>query len=1081
MSNSRFLVTKTKIVVPRRRNQLLTRRHLLDQFQEMLSFKCINIAAPAGYGKTSLLIDAAHQLDLPVCWFAIDSLDNEPSRFFSHFLGAIAQTFPQFEAGSPGLLPPQDKALSSAVTPVVNAIYDHIQEHFLLVLDDFHLITNPEIIAFVDQFLMFVDENCHLVITSRELVTLPSVLLLAGRAELGGIGAEDLAFTPNEIQALVEQNYNTQLSDAAAAELARATGGWITGLLLSAQTVWQNVVNRMQLAHHSGVSVYDYLTGQVFNQQPKSVQDFLLKTSLLEAFNAELCQAVFGPPNYPDGYTWPALMQLVMQNHLFVVQLNDQGLWLRYQHLFQEFLQNKIFTENPALATEILQKLARVYASHGEWEKAYHLHQRLGTAATATELVAQAGDALITAGRFKLLGNWIDALESDALNRQPLLLAQRGYVAAMLGNVQHGKLLLDRAVGALELNGNGLHLAKTLVWRAGVNRLLGNPLAALTDVEKSLKLTDAASKSMELTAMALRAKGQFLHSDRAVNESIIAFEQALKIYKSLGNPEETARVYLETGVSYMSAGRYEKARRYYGIAEKYFQSTDNRVRLADLYNNWGVLHHLTGDCLLAITTLEKALTMARQSGYTRIEAYSLCGVGDIFTDLEALDAADSAYTLALQPAIQADDQFLRLYLELVKARQARLKENFSQAETLLDYATQLAPKTDNSYEAGLLAQEAGQLALAQKQFDMAVTYLQTAIAHLHGDGLRLERAKTSLHLAMAHHAAKRHQEAITHVVAAMDDVAPLENIFPLAVTARPLLSLLKKSKKAHELATNPQFERLLHQIDAFNDSLPALLKDIRRQSLAVQFVAPRLVVRALGPTEVLQNDAPVANEDWLSQRRAREVFFFLLSTTEGYSREAIGLELWPESSQNELKIQFKNTIYRLRRALGKEIILYDADLDRYSFNRQLDYEYDVEQFTKHLAEAKAAASPPAKIEALNAAIDLYRGPYLPDMEQTWVLPKRQHLSYLYVQANLQVARYHLETGHPNAALPPCWNILQEDPCHETTHRMVMTIHAKTGNRAAVVRQFEQCRKALNEEVGAPVSPQTLQLYQQLIR
>ncbi len=257
-------------------------------------------------------------------------------------------------------------------------------------------------------------------------------------------------------------------------------------------------------------------------------------------------------------------------------------------------------------------------------------------------------------------------------------------------------------------------------------------------------------------------------------------------------------------------------------------------------------------------------------------------------------------------------------------------------------------------------------------------------------------------------------------------------------------------------------------------------KNIRRQSLVVQFAPPALEVRALGPTAVLQNDLPVTRMEWLKQRRVRDVFFLLLAAPNSLSRESIGLELWPEIDPGELKAKFKNTIYMLRRALGSETVFYDRDLGHYGFNRQLDYEYDVELFEKHLAEARSAPSEPAKIVALNAAIDLYRGPYLPEVEQTWVLPKRQRLSHMYVQANHQLASYQLKAGYPNVALPPCWRILQEDPCHEPTHRLIMTIHAKTGNRAGIVRQFERCCQILRDEVGTAVSPQTLKLYHQLV-
>jgi DNA-binding SARP family transcriptional activator len=221
----------------------------------------------------------------------------------------------------------------------------------------------------------------------------------------------------------------------------------------------------------------------------------------------------------------------------------------------------------------------------------------------------------------------------------------------------------------------------------------------------------------------------------------------------------------------------------------------------------------------------------------------------------------------------------------------------------------------------------------------------------------------------------------------------------------------------------------------------------------------------------------VAAAEWQNQKRVREFFFCLLAHPDGLTKEAIGLIFWPDSLLAQLKLQFKNTIYRLRFALGPDVILFDED--RYWFNRVLDYEYDVESMGKHLERGRSLVRAEEKIAAFQAAARLYKGPFLPEISGTWAEPERERLRQGYVEAMLALARLHLERGDASTTLAHCQKLLQDDGCLEDAHRLAMRAYAALGNRAAVTRQFERCRQALLEEIDAPPSPQTEQLYETL--
>ena len=118
---------------------------------------------------------------------------------------------------------------------------------------------------------------------------------------------------------------------------------------------------------------------------------------------------------------------------------------------------------------------------------------------------------------------------------------------------------------------------------------------------------------------------------------------------------------------------------------------------------------------------------------------------------------------------------------------------------------------------------------------------------------------------------------------------------------------------------------------------------------------------------------------------------------------------------------------------------------------------------------------------VRSALTLYAGDYLPDVDQEWVVPIREHLYQLYVEAMLNLALYHLEQQEYRSALQWTQQLLEEDPCHEEAHRVAMRAYAGLGNRSGVARQFQICRDALWEQVQVPPSPQTLTLYERLVQ
>ncbi len=214
-------------------------------------------------------------------------------------------------------------------------------------------------------------------------------------------------------------------------------------------------------------------------------------------------------------------------------------------------------------------------------------------------------------------------------------------------------------------------------------------------------------------------------------------------------------------------------------------------------------------------------------------------------------------------------------------------------------------------------------------------------------------------------------------------------------------------------------------------------------------------------------------------KSVRDLFFYFLFNQDALTKEQIGEALWPETDEPQaLKARFKDEIYRLRRAVGRNVIVFDEVY--YRFNRTLDYEYDVEAFDAYVTRARRARESAKRIEWLQKAVDLVQGPYLNEVDALWVIPERERLGQLYEFALQELAQSYLNANQFNQCLSICQLALAQNRFNELIYQFEMRVYAALGDRASIVRCYKACKVSLKEGLGIPPSPETETLYQDLI-
>jgi LuxR family maltose regulon positive regulatory protein len=1070
----------TKVVLPSLREEILSRKRLTSLFEDLLNCKLIIVTAPAGYGKTSLLLDVAHHNELPFCWYTLDTLDKDIVRFLAHYIASITRRFPAFGEQSQAVLQAMSQGsinVDEIGIVIVNEIYQTIREHFVIVLDDYQMVDESQTINhFINRFIQSVDQNCHVVITSRSVIPLPELPLMVGRSLVGGLGLPELAFQPDEIQALMLKNYQQVIPEAIAVELAQRTEGWITGLLLSAQTMWQGMVNQLRLARVSGVDLSDYLMQEVLNQQPEVLRDFLLRTSFLDEFNADLCAMLFDEP--PPGHTWRSIVDNVLRHNLFVLPVGESGSWLHYHRLFSDFLQAQFMKEHPCEVDGLLQRLIDVFAEREEWENAYHFCQRLGKPEVTADLIEKAGETMVINGRISLLRSWLEVLPVALIRERPILLARYGIVLATQKETTRGIQMLDQSVAQLREANNQFHLAGTLVWRALAHYLRAEYRQALDDVNEVFSMTKDMQEEKGLTsfqAEAYRISGQCYRMMGNVSAATKSLNHSLELFKRLRDHSGINRLLTLMGLLHLDTGNFKTAMICYQQVFEYYQKQQNIFWSASVLNDIAYLHYLKGDYAESFAGFNDALIKARQSGNARVEGLVLIGLGDIFTDLAEYSEAIKAYNQGGLIVENIKEASLLIYIDLAKAAVARQQGDYPRAHLHLNSARLLLLESKTEFSRGFYLLQTGLLELAEKEFTQAVTALMEANQLFVSSEQRVDEIRASCLLAFALYEINQPKQASQYFAHACQLAVELDGSHILIQTAFQGKGTLTKMASS-EVIGLPAIH-LLDEVLAFEVGLTPLKRKLRAQDTVIVITPPKMRIQAFGQIQVMLADRSVTGADWQTQV-TQDLLFLVLSNRNGWSKERIGEFLWPESSLSQLNQRFKNTIYRLRRALNQDVILYFDGI--YSFNRKIDYEYDVEEFENFLTHARTVVGIEAQITAFQTALQIYRGDYLPGMEGEWVIPERERLLQAFLNTGLRLAELFTDTKQYPKALELCNRLISEAPWLEEAYRLAMNLNAYEGNRAAISQLYKNLQHGLLEYSDTFPSPQTEGLYQSLM-
>ena len=441
----------TKLHRPRVATDLVHRERLKQLLDAGLDRPLILVAAPAGFGKSTLLSHWLQISNLPNAWISLDESDSDLSVFLTYFLAAVESIFPN-------ALPETRSFLAGVSLPETGVVarslineLDWLEHDFILVLDDYHVIHGQAVHELISLLLQHPPGAMHLVLGARMEPPL-SLGVLRARNHLVEIRGQDMRFSRAEIAAFVQQAVGVALSDDMLDVLANRTEGWAAGLRLATLTTRQGDDVGAQLAslHGHNRYVFDYLMSEVLAQVPPAMRRFLLKTAILDQVCPSLGQAVMGAED-PDCDPKECLAWLERAN-MFTVAIGAHDDWYRYHHLFREFLRDQLVREASAAGIAALHTQASAwYARQGSLEEALRHALLGGDTPGAVRLLAGRRQALMDSEQWQSHERVFHIFPADAIMQHPELMLMAAEIDAVKRtNWAQFPELLDQAASLVE-------------------------------------------------------------------------------------------------------------------------------------------------------------------------------------------------------------------------------------------------------------------------------------------------------------------------------------------------------------------------------------------------------------------------------------------------------------------------------------------------------------------------------------------------------------------------------------------------------------------------------------------------------
>jgi LuxR family maltose regulon positive regulatory protein len=598
MPDSVPILLQTKLHRPRLPRDLVSREHLIERLNREAERPLTLVCAPAGFGKTTLIGSWLERMDsdpgklevtFPSAWLSLDENDSDLTVFMRYFIAALRSVIPEACAQTMALLQARQLPPPALLHTTFSNDLAQLPTECILVLDDYQTIQGTEVHDLLGDLVRHWPDPLHLVLLSRISPPIPLGGLRA-KGLLTEVRSRDLRFTPEETAAYLRLSH-APLSQKALPLLEERFEGWPAGLHLAALSLRSKDSQEavLEALSREDANITGYLVDEVLGHQLPAIRTFLLRTSIMDRFCAPLCEAVVGGTDL--AWSAQACLEWIERSGLFIVSLDDQGLWYRYHHLFQQLLQQHLYAEAPVDQVSQLHRQASVwFEKHQLLDEALQHALAAGDMDLACRQIGAGLCAVLNREDRATLERWLRMMPEEVVQRRADLLMLRAWAlqfAWRLGPqvqvVQRAEELLDSAEATpLPESDRQILRAQISLIRAEQAFFSNQHQQAMDLSRQVLGLLPRAwsfvrGGAMMYLAVSMQASGRATEAE----------ELFLREYEAHSDRSDTFALFILQSLSfvYLNAGRLDRARQ----SAQLLAENSSRAGMA-LMGSWGDWH-----------------------------------------------------------------------------------------------------------------------------------------------------------------------------------------------------------------------------------------------------------------------------------------------------------------------------------------------------------------------------------------------------------------------------------------------------------------------------------------------------------